>query len=81
MNPTQAVVRPGKMRILVINPDTTQSMTEMIADRAHPETEILALTSSPAPVSIEGYYDEVFAMPLHSPILIAACWSHSQPKA
>jgi allantoin racemase len=55
------------MRILVINPNTTQSMTETIADAAvrvsNPGTEILAVTSSMGPVSIEGYYDEVFAVP------------------
>ena len=49
------------MRILVINPNTTQSMTETIADAAvrvsNPGTEILAVTSSMGPVSIEGYYD------------------------
>lgn len=55
------------MRILVINPNTTQSMTATIADAATraatKETEILAVTSSMGPVSIEGYYDEVFAIP------------------
>ncbi|UXS04977.1 aspartate/glutamate racemase family protein [Agrobacterium tumefaciens] len=55
------------MRILVINPNTTQSMTATIADAAtraaSNDTEILAVTSTMGPVSIEGYYDEVFAIP------------------
>ncbi|MGC4393323.1 aspartate/glutamate racemase family protein [Agrobacterium sp. M50-1] len=55
------------MRILVINPNTTHSMTATIADAATRiagrDTEILAVTSSMGPVSIEGYYDEVFAVP------------------
>ncbi|WP_144577992.1 aspartate/glutamate racemase family protein [Agrobacterium sp. DE0009] len=55
------------MRVLVINPNTTQSMTQTIADAANRiagrDTEILAVTSSMGPVSIEGYYDEVFAVP------------------
>ncbi|MBO0128783.1 aspartate/glutamate racemase family protein [Agrobacterium tumefaciens] len=55
------------MRILIINPNTTQSMTATIADAAtrvaNADTQILAVTSSMGPVSIEGYYDEVFAVP------------------
>ncbi|MFN3508477.1 MAG: aspartate/glutamate racemase family protein [Allorhizobium sp.] len=55
------------MKIAVINPNTTASMTATIADAArrvaHADTEILAITSSMGPVSIEGYYDEVFAVP------------------
>lgn len=55
------------MRVLVINPNTTQSMTATIADAANRiagrDTEIVAVTSSMGPVSIEGYYDEVFAVP------------------
>ncbi|MDP9837247.1 allantoin racemase [Neorhizobium huautlense] len=55
------------MRILIVNPNTTASMTATIADSARRvasrETEIIAVTSSMGPVSIEGYYDEVFAIP------------------
>jgi len=55
------------MRILVVNPNTTASMTATIADSAtrvaNTGTEILAVTSSMGPVSIEGYYDEAFAVP------------------
>ena len=54
-------------RIAVINPNTTASMTVTIADAARGAaaagTEIVAVTSSMGPVSIEGYYDEAFALP------------------
>jgi allantoin racemase len=54
-------------RILVVNPNTTPSMTATIADAANrvrnSGTEIRAVTSSMGPASIEGYYDEVFAVP------------------
>jgi allantoin racemase len=57
----------GKTRILVVNPNTTASMTETISDAANrvrnADTEICAVTSSMGPVSIEGYYDEAFAVP------------------
>jgi allantoin racemase len=57
----------GMTRILVVNPNTTASMTETIADAANrvknATTEIRAVTSTMGPVSIEGYYDEVFAVP------------------
>ena len=55
------------MKIAVINPNTTASMTATIADAArrvaNAGTEIEAITSSMGPVSIEGYYDDVFAIP------------------
>ncbi len=55
------------MKIAVINPNTTANMTATIADAArrvaNAGTEIVAITSSMGPVSIEGYYDEVFAIP------------------
>lgn len=54
-------------RIAVINPNTTSSMTATIADAARqvaaPGTEIVPVTSAMGPVSIEGYYDEAFALP------------------
>lgn len=54
-------------KILVVNPNTTVSMTATIAHAARlvaaPTTEILPATSSMGPVSIEGYYDEAFALP------------------
>ncbi|NGN39912.1 aspartate/glutamate racemase family protein [Mesorhizobium sp. CGMCC 1.15528] len=55
------------MRILVVNPNTTESMTATIADAARGavsrESEIVAVTSRMGPVSIEGYYDEALAVP------------------
>lgn len=55
------------MKILVINPNTTVSMTAKIgkaaAKAASPGTEIMAVNPSYGPSSIEGYYDEVFAIP------------------
>src|SRR3954469_22346393 len=55
------------MRILVVNPNTTASMTASIAAAARaaaaPGTEIAAVTSSMGPASIEGYYDEALAVP------------------
>ena len=54
-------------RILVVNPNTTASMTATIAAAARgvaaATTEIVAATSSMGPVSIEGYYDEALALP------------------
>ena len=53
------------MRIAVINPNTTQSMTDVIAaaarEAAGPGTEIAAITALSGPVSIEGHYDEAVA--------------------
>lgn len=55
------------MRIAVVNPNTTASMTETIAAAAKGAaslgTEIIARTSSMGPVSIEGYYDEALSVP------------------
>src|SRR5436190_12498604 len=55
------------MRILVINPNTTASMTRKIgaaaAAAASKETEITAVNPESGPPSIEGYYDEVFSVP------------------
>lgn len=54
-------------KILIVNPNTTASMTATIAAAARaaaaPGTEISAVTSAMGPVSIEGYYDEAFAVP------------------
>jgi allantoin racemase len=55
------------MRILLINPNTTHSMTETAADAARrvaaAGSEIVAVTSAMGPASIEGYYDEALAVP------------------
>jgi allantoin racemase len=54
-------------QVLVVNPNTTASMTETIGiaarQAAGPRTEIRTVTSSMGPVSIEGFYDEAFAVP------------------
>jgi allantoin racemase len=55
------------MEILVVNPNTTASMTEKIGAAAalvaSPGTRITAVTSATGPESIEGYYDEALAVP------------------
>lgn len=55
------------MRILIVNPNTTRSMTEKAAEAARavagPGTEIIAATSQMGPVSIEGHYDGALALP------------------
>ncbi|MEZ5537044.1 MAG: aspartate/glutamate racemase family protein [Thiolinea sp.] len=54
-------------RILLINPNTTTSMTESMAQAARtilsPGNELIYKTSAYGPPSIEGYYDEVFSVP------------------
>lgn len=59
---------PGSpMRILIVNPNTTDTMTRKIgaAGRAaaFPGTEVAAVNPDHGPVSIEGYYDEAFSVP------------------
>jgi len=53
------------MKIKVINPNTTLSMTALIGEAAaaaaSPGTEIVALSPAMGPVSIEGHHDEAFA--------------------
>jgi allantoin racemase len=55
------------MRILLVNPNTTVSMTEKAAIAARAVaasgTEIIAATSRMGPVSIEGHYDGAMALP------------------
>jgi allantoin racemase len=55
------------MRLLVVNPNTTASMTRKIGEAARiaaaTGTEIIAVNPESGPASIEGYYDEVFAIP------------------
>ena len=50
------------MRIHVINPNSTQSMTDKIGacarSVASPGTEIVATNPASSPASIEGQYDE-----------------------
>ncbi|TRC94771.1 aspartate/glutamate racemase family protein [Mesorhizobium sp. WSM4303] len=55
------------VQILVVNPNTTASMTHTIAVAARAVagawTEVIAVTSAMGPASIEGYYDEALAVP------------------
>ncbi|MGB3147910.1 MAG: aspartate/glutamate racemase family protein [Paracoccaceae bacterium] len=54
------------MRILVVNPNTTASMTEKIGAAARkvarPGTEIIAVNPASGPAAIEGYYDEAMSL-------------------
>ena len=54
-------------KILIVNPNTTSSMTDTIAAAARgaaaPGTEIVDVTSPMGPASIEGFYDEALAVP------------------
>jgi allantoin racemase len=54
------------MRLLVVNPNTTASMTEKIGQVARrvasPGTEIVAVNPAEGPASIEGYYDEAISL-------------------
>lgn len=55
------------MKILVVNPNTTASMTDKIRETAvaiaAPGTEIVAVNPADGPVSIEGHYDEAWCLP------------------
>ncbi len=55
------------MRLLVVNPNTSQSMTTRIGEAARaaasPGTEVHAVSPESGPASIEGYFDEAFAVP------------------
>jgi allantoin racemase len=54
------------MKIKVINPNTTASMTQKISTVARlvarPETEIIGCNPNMGPVSIESYYDEALSV-------------------
>jgi allantoin racemase len=55
------------VKLLVVNPNTTAGMTERIGLAARAvaaaQTEITAVNPVSGPVSIEGYFDEAFAVP------------------
>jgi len=55
------------MRIRVVNPNTTQSLTALIEASARtvagPGTVVDAVTSTMGPASIESHYDEALAVP------------------
>jgi allantoin racemase len=54
------------MKIKIINPNTTQSMTDKIGAAARkvasPATEIIAVSPRHGPASIEGHYDEALSV-------------------
>jgi len=54
------------VQILVVNPNTTASMTRKIGQAAMqaalPSTNIIAVNPSDGPASIEGYYDEALSL-------------------
>jgi allantoin racemase len=56
-----------EMRIKLINPNTTQRMTDAMGRCARevvaPGTEVIAVSPTMGPPSIEGYYDEAIATP------------------
>lgn len=55
------------IKILVINPNTTASMTSKIHEAAsaviHPHSTIKTVNPPSGPVSIEGHYDEAYSVP------------------
>lgn len=55
------------MLLNIVNPNTSASMTRIIADAAErvarPGTRICAVESPFGPASIEGHYDDAFAVP------------------
>ena len=55
------------MKILLINPNTTESMTRKMERAARevssPGTRVCAVSAEYGPESIEGYYDEAFSIP------------------
>jgi allantoin racemase len=55
------------MQILIVNPNTTVSMTQKIGNAAaavaSKGTEIIAVNPDFGPPSIEGYFDEAFSVP------------------
>ena len=55
------------IRIWVVNPNTTESMTAVIGRYAQavagPDTEVTAVTSAFGPPSIESHYDEAMSVP------------------
>lgn len=60
-------MRNGPVRLLIVNPNTTASMTEKIAvvarNVAHAGTEIIATNSQSGPASIEGFHDVAMCLP------------------
>lgn len=69
------------MKILVVNPNTTASMTVKIATAARaiarPDTEIIAVNSQVGPASIQGFLDAATCVPG----LLDAVQQHSEVDA
>lgn len=67
------------MKILVINPNTTASMTEHLRRTLEPlkgpDTELTVVNPEHGPVSIESAYDEAFAIP---PTLELVCRAEAE---
>jgi allantoin racemase len=65
-NRGNAFCQEVSMKIKVINPNTTETMTAKIGaaarDVAAPGTEIIAVSPEMGPVSIEGHYDEAISV-------------------
>jgi allantoin racemase len=55
------------MKILVLNPNTSETVTQRIAETAkkaaHPDTEIVVTGTPHGPESLESFYDEAIATP------------------
>lgn len=55
------------MKILIVNPNTTASMTSKIAEAARrvarPDTEVIATNPADGPASIQGYLDAATCVP------------------
>ena len=59
------------MKLLVVNPNTSASMTARIGAAAAAGTEIVAVNPESGPASIEGYFDEAFAVPIDTGVASA----------
>ena len=62
-----AISKADQMKILIVNPNSTASMTEKIVSSARqvvsPNVELISCTAQGTPVSIEGHYDEAMSVP------------------
>ena len=62
------------MKILIINPNTNDSMSKTIDEAAQnckdPRTEIVTQTNTVGPLSIEGFFDEILSTPSILEIMI-----------
>jgi allantoin racemase len=71
------------MKLLVVNPNTSASMTARIGAAARAAaaagTEIVAVNPESGPASIEGYFDEAFAVPIDTGVASATDrWSRAR---